>query len=102
VTVTEGDVGQPYSIDAAGPVYDAARSAFREAWGVDVVDMGMGGSIPFIAEFAEAFPDATILVTGVEDPGTQAHSVNESLHLGVLECAATTEALLLAKLGEPG
>ena len=101
VSVTEGDVGQPYVIDATGPVYAAARSAFRQAWGVDVVDMGMGGSIPFIALFAEAFPDATILVTGVEDPGTQAHSINESLHLGVLERAAVTEALLLGMLGTP-
>ncbi|APE14061.1 dipeptidase [Mycobacterium sp. WY10] len=100
VSVIPGDVGQPYAIDASGPVYDAARAAFREAWGTDVVDMGMGGSIPFIAEFATAFPDATILVTGVEDPGTQAHSINESLHLGVLARAATTEALLLEKLGE--
>ncbi|MCV7173338.1 dipeptidase [Mycobacterium manitobense] len=99
VTVTPGDVGQPYAIDAAGPVYEAARAAFREAWGSEPVDMGMGGSIPFIAEFAAAFPSAAILVTGVEDPGTQAHSVNESLHLGVFERAATAEALLLAKLG---
>ncbi len=100
VKIIPGDIGQPYAIDASGPVYEAARAAFRQAWGTDVVDMGMGGSIPFIAEFAAAFPDATILVTGVEDPGTQAHSVNESLHLGVLERAATTEALLLGKLGE--
>ena len=100
VTVTPGDVGQPYAIDAGGPVYDAARSAFTQAWGTAPVDMGMGGSIPFIAEFAETFPDATILVTGVEDPGTQAHSINESLHLGVLEKAAISEALLLAALGQ--
>ncbi|WP_059017869.1 dipeptidase [Mycobacterium sp. M26] len=100
VTVTPGDIGQPYAIDVSGPVYDAARAAFQQAWGTDVIDMGMGGSIPFIAEFAAAFPDATILVTGVEDPGTQAHSINESLHLGVLERAATTEALLLDKLGD--
>jgi acetylornithine deacetylase/succinyl-diaminopimelate desuccinylase-like protein len=99
VTVTPGDVGQPYAIDASGPVYDAARSAFRQAWGVDAVDAGVGGSIPFIAEFAAAFPAAAILVTGVEDPNTQAHSINESLHLGVLERAATAEALLLQALG---
>jgi acetylornithine deacetylase/succinyl-diaminopimelate desuccinylase-like protein len=102
VTVTPGNVGQPYAIDATGPVYDAARAAFRQAWGVEAVDMGMGGSIPFIAEFAEAFPDATILVTGVEDPGTQAHSVNESLDLGVLQRAAVAEALLLGSLGSSG
>ena len=102
VTVTPGDIGQPYAIDASGAVYDAARSAFRQAWGSDPVDMGMGGSIPFIAEFAAAFPAAKILVTGVEDPGTQAHSINESLHLGVLERAAAAEALLLANLGGLG
>jgi acetylornithine deacetylase/succinyl-diaminopimelate desuccinylase-like protein len=99
VTVTPGDLGQPYAIDASGPVYDAARAAFRQAWGNEPVDTGVGGSIPFIAEFAEAFPSAKILVTGVEDPATQAHSINESLHLGVLERAATAEALLLKNLG---
>jgi acetylornithine deacetylase/succinyl-diaminopimelate desuccinylase-like protein len=98
VTVTRGEVGHPYAIEASGAVYDAARAAFREAWGAEPIDMGMGGSIPFIAEFAAAFPQAKILVTGVEDPGTQAHSVNESLHLGVLERAAIAEALLLASL----
>ena len=98
VTVTPGDIGEPYAIDPSGPVYDAARQAFREAWGHEAVDTGVGGSIPFIAEFAAAFPDAKILVTGVEDPDTQAHSINESLHLGVLERAAMAEALLLARL----
>jgi acetylornithine deacetylase/succinyl-diaminopimelate desuccinylase-like protein len=102
VTVTPGDIGQPYAMDATSPAYDAARAAFRDAWGADAVDMGMGGSIPFIAEFAAAFPKAEILVTGVEDPGTQAHSINESLHLGVLERAATAEALLLANLASDG
>lgn len=98
VEVIRGEIGQPYAIDASGPIYDAARAAFRQAWGVDAIDMGMGGSIPFIAEFAAAFPQAKILVTGVEDPGTQAHSINESLDLGVLERAAVAEALLLANL----
>ncbi|OBA63211.1 dipeptidase [Mycobacterium sp. 1100029.7] len=98
VSVTRGDLGEPYAIDATGSVYDAARQAFRQGWGTDAIDMGMGGSIPFIAEFAEAFPQAKILVTGVEDPATQAHSINESLHLGVLERAAIAEALLLANL----
>jgi acetylornithine deacetylase/succinyl-diaminopimelate desuccinylase-like protein len=98
VSVTRGEKAEPYAIEASGEVYDAARAAFRQAWGADPIDMGMGGSIPFIAEFAEAFPQAKILVTGVEDPATQAHSINESLHLGVLERAAIAEALLLANL----
>jgi len=99
VTVIPGDIGEPHAIHASGPVYDAAREAFREAWGCDAIDTGVGGSIPFIAAFAAAFPEAKILVTGVEDPDTQAHSINESLHLGVLERAATAEALLLDRLG---
>ena len=98
VNVIPGDTGQPYAINPTGPAYRAAREAFRQGWGAEPVYMGQGGSIPFIAAFAQAFPDAEILVTGVEDPATQAHSVDESLHLGVLERAATAEALLLAKL----
>ncbi|OBB99100.1 dipeptidase [Mycobacterium sp. 852002-40037_SCH5390672] len=99
VSVTPGEIGEPYAIEASGAVYDAARAAFRQAWDADPIDMGMGGSIPFIAEFAATYPQAKILVTGVEDPATQAHSINESLHLGVLERAAISEALLLANLG---
>lgn len=73
-----------------------------QAWGTEPIDMGMGGPIPFIAEFAAAFPEAKILVTGVEDPATQAHSINESLHLGVLERAAISEALPADQPGQPG
>ncbi|RWA22445.1 hypothetical protein MBRU_12750 [Mycolicibacterium brumae DSM 44177] len=100
VTVTDGELGQPYAIDATGPVYDAIRAATGAAWGVAPVDMGMGGSIPFIAEFAAAFPSATIVVTGPEDPASAAHSVNESQDLAVLAKAATAETLFLAALGD--
>ncbi len=71
VSVTLDDDGSGFAADAQGPVYDAARAAFRDAWdGVEPVDIGVGGSIPFVAAFAERFPDAAILVTGVEDPDT--------------------------------
>jgi acetylornithine deacetylase/succinyl-diaminopimelate desuccinylase-like protein len=100
VTITEGTAGQPIALTASGPAYDAARAAFKEAWGVPPVDIGMGGSIPFIAEFREHFPDAAILVTGVEDPDSRAHGSNESLHLGEFAKACFAEALLLQKLGD--
>jgi acetylornithine deacetylase/succinyl-diaminopimelate desuccinylase-like protein len=98
VTVTLEQLGEPCSIDATGPAYDAARAAFAEAWGTDPVDIGIGGSIPFIATFQELFPKASILVTGVEDPHGNAHGPNESLHWGEFERACVAEALLLAKL----
>jgi acetylornithine deacetylase/succinyl-diaminopimelate desuccinylase-like protein len=62
--------------------------------------MGTGGSIPFIAEFQEAFPAASILVTGVEDPDTRAHGPNEGLYLPEFERAVLAEALLLQRLGD--
>jgi acetylornithine deacetylase/succinyl-diaminopimelate desuccinylase-like protein len=100
VSYTPGDSGEPFRVDAAGPAYDIARSAFEEAWdGEPPVDIGVGGSIPFIASFADAFPEAAILVTGVEDPDARAHGVNEGLHLGEFERACLAEALLLQKLG---
>jgi len=99
VTVTPLSYGEPYQIDARGPRYDAARAAFQDAWGRAPVDMGVGGTIPFVAEFAEAFPDAAILVTGVEDPDSRAHGFNESLHLDEYSKACLAEALLLEALG---
>jgi len=91
--------GRPCVIDTAGPVYDAARAALRDAWdGVDPVEIGVGGSSPFIATFRELYPAATVLVTGVEDPYTAAHSPNESLHLGEFARACLAEALLLRNI----
>ncbi|MGL5817455.1 MAG: dipeptidase [Phycicoccus sp.] len=99
VEVTLDDRGNGFAADAAGPVYDEARAAFADAWGVPPVDIGVGGSIPFVAAFAERFPDAAILVTGVEDPDSRAHGANESLHLGEFEKVCVAEASLLARLG---
>jgi acetylornithine deacetylase/succinyl-diaminopimelate desuccinylase-like protein len=101
VTVERGDVGEPFTVDADGPAYDAARSAFRDAWdGTEPIDMGMGGSIPFIAEFARIFPDAAVLVTGVEDPDTRAHGIDEGLHLDEFTKVCVAEALLLERLAD--
>ena len=100
LTMTTVDTGEATQIDATGPAYDAARDAFTEAWdGTAPVDMGVGGSIPFIAEFLEAFPEASVLVTGVEDPDTRAHGANEGLHLPEFEKVLLAEALLLRNLG---
>jgi len=99
VEVASDDEGSGFSADANGPVYDQARAAFTDAWGVAPVDVGIGGSIPFVAAFAEKFPDAAILVTGVEEPDTRAHGANESLHLGEFARVCLAEAILLERLG---
>ena len=103
VEVTLESDGAPCVIDATGPAFDAARAAFQAAWdGVAPVDMGVGGSIPFIATFQELFPGAAILVTGVEDPYAGAHGPNESLHLGEFERVCVAEAFLLRNVAALG
>jgi acetylornithine deacetylase/succinyl-diaminopimelate desuccinylase-like protein len=98
VVVTPGASGEPFSLEASGDTYDLARAAFTEAYGNDAVESGIGGSIPFIAEFARTYPGATVLVTGVGDPASRWHGIDESLHLGMWERACLAEALLLSRL----
>jgi acetylornithine deacetylase/succinyl-diaminopimelate desuccinylase-like protein len=101
ISVEPGEIGEPFAIDARGAAYDAARAAFAAAWdGVEPVDIGVGGSIPFIASFAAIFPEAAILVTGVEDPDTRAHGANEGLHLAEFERVCLAEAVLLQSLAK--
>lgn len=92
------NTGEPFLVDTSGWAVTEAKDAMTQAWGREAVEAGVGGSIPFIADLVEVFPRAQILITGVEDPDSRAHSPNESLHLGVFQRAILTEAVLLAKL----
>ena len=93
-----GERGNAYLADTGSPAAARLLWALEAAWGTPPVHMGMGGSIPFIADLTEVFPDAEVLITGVEDPDSRAHSANESLHLGEFERCILAEALLLAGL----
>jgi len=100
ISVSLDGGGAPCVIDTTGPRYGTVRSALRTAWdGVSPVEIGVGGSIPAVSAFQAEFPDATIVVTGVEDPRTRAHGPNESLHLGEFARVCLAEALMLAGLG---
>jgi len=96
------NLGEAFLDDGEGPAARAAREAMSLAWGKEPVDMGIGGSIPFISSFKQVFPDAEVLVTGVEDPDSRAHGTNESLDLGVLRRAIGTQSLLLLHLNDSG
>jgi cysteinylglycine-S-conjugate dipeptidase len=101
VTVTSGHTAAPFTVRTGGRAYQAARQALTEAWGRPALDIGVGGSIPFVTAYAERFPDAEILITGVEEPDARAHGANESLHLPTFERACLAEALLLRALARP-
>ncbi|MDR2083068.1 MAG: M20/M25/M40 family metallo-hydrolase [Candidatus Ancillula trichonymphae] len=76
------------------------KDALEQAFGEEVVYAGMGGSIPFVADLKETFEGADVLLVGVEDPDSRAHSDNESVHLGDLKKIILALGLLLEKLGE--
>jgi acetylornithine deacetylase/succinyl-diaminopimelate desuccinylase-like protein len=99
VTVDRDATAAPFAVSTGGAAYQAAHWALAQAWGVPAIDTGTGGSIPFVTGYAGLFPDAEILITGVEDPDTRAHGANESLHLATFERACLAEALLLHRLG---
>ncbi len=98
VNVTRDHQSEPYHIDASGPAFDAFRRACADTWGCAPVEAGSGGSLPLVAALAEAYPDMALLLTGVDDPDSKAHSENESVHLGELQQCCVNEALLLGYL----
>lgn len=102
VTFTPGERGNAFATDTSSAAARVALWALGESWGVKPVEMGIGGSIPFIADLTETYPEVQILVTGVEDPDSRAHSANESLHIGDFRHAVLAEALMLARLNAEG
>jgi acetylornithine deacetylase/succinyl-diaminopimelate desuccinylase-like protein len=81
-----------------GPAFEAADRAYRTAWGCPLVQIGIGGSIPFVALFGRRFSDLPLILNGVMDPRTGAHGPDESMDLGVFEKAVIANVHLLAEL----
>jgi acetylornithine deacetylase/succinyl-diaminopimelate desuccinylase-like protein len=99
VTVTPGATGEAFTVDTTGSTFDAFRDALEVAWDTSTVEVGLGGSIPFVADLAKRFPAATILLTGVADPMSRAHGPNESQDVAELRNGILAEAIALRLLG---
>ena len=95
LTYGDSELGKPFAQPEGGWAKELAEQALGAAWGTKSVNIGIGGSIPFIADLTEVFPQAQILVTGVEDPDSRAHSPNESVDLAMLQKAMVAEAIFL-------
>lgn len=85
--------------EPTGWAFDAARRALRAGFGADPVLMGVGGTIPFVGPFAEAFGGVPALLFGPADPSSRIHGEDESLHLGDWYSLIRSEIRLLTLLG---
>jgi len=81
-----------------GAAFDAVDRAYAAAWGRPPVQIGVGGSIPFVALFGRRYASLPLVLNGVMDPLTGAHGPNESLHLGVFAKAIEANVRLLDEL----
>lgn len=102
VTVTPGTVGEGFLAKTDGPAYAVAATAMAAAYGKDVVHYGEGGSIPLVAAFLEALPDAEIILWGPEEPRCAIHAPDESVDLGELERCVLAEALFVEGMTPAG
>ncbi|HEX6310511.1 MAG TPA: M20/M25/M40 family metallo-hydrolase [Acidimicrobiia bacterium] len=84
--------------EPTGWAFEAAQRALRAGFDAEPVLMGVGGSIPFVGPFAEAFGGIPALLLGPADPTSAIHGENESLHLDDWRKLIESEVLLLAEL----
>lgn len=99
VEVTPVEMGPSYLADLDTPSAALLRQALEDAYGEEPVAIGVGASIPFIADFQKFFPSAEVFVTGVEDPHANAHASDESVPKQMLRNAVLAEATFLQLLG---
>ncbi len=95
VEVETEAVGEPFLAATGGPAFRALADAMETAYGVPATTLGQGGSIPLCNVFADSYPDAEIILMGVEEPLALIHAPNESVDSGEIENLALALAVFL-------
>lgn len=95
VTVRTEATGMPFSTTVDGPAHRAFAAAMGEVYGVPATTLGQGGSIPLCTVLADTYPDAEIILVGVEEPRSLIHAPNESVDPAEIADMALAEALFL-------
>ena len=101
MTITPGVTANPFEVDTTWPATRVFTEAMAEAYGADVVEVGVGGSIPIVSALQEALPEASMVLNGVADTTSRTHGPNESLSLHDLHSGILAEAIALRLLAEP-
>jgi cysteinylglycine-S-conjugate dipeptidase len=101
VTVTpHGPPVKWWMTDPNGPAFEAALAGMRAGFERDPVAIGCGGSIGFVGPLSELFGGAPALLMGIEDPASNAHAPNESLHEGDFKKLMVSLVKLFENLGK--
>jgi acetylornithine deacetylase/succinyl-diaminopimelate desuccinylase-like protein len=90
-TITPVETGAGFAAATDGPAF----AALREALGGAVELLGEGGAIPLCAVLHTVYPDAEILLFGIEEPLSRIHAPNESVDPREIERTALAEARFL-------
>jgi acetylornithine deacetylase/succinyl-diaminopimelate desuccinylase-like protein len=99
VTVKPAGDTNWWMTDPQGPAFEAAKNAMKSGFGKAAVPIGCGGSIGFVGPLADLFGGAPALLLGIEDPISNAHAPNESLHEGDFQKLMASLAHLFTNLG---
>ena len=94
--------GEPFVGSTEGPGFESLKSALEEAYGRPMTSEGQGGSIPLCNALAETYPNAEIMLIGVEEPRCLIHAPNESVDPSEIENMALAEALFLQRYADAG
>ena len=97
VTVDTEATGAPFRATVDGPAYQALAAAMQEAYGTPMTTLGQGGSIPLCNVFADTYPNAELILMGVEEPLALIHAPNESVDPNEIAAMALVEALFLRR-----
>jgi cysteinylglycine-S-conjugate dipeptidase len=100
VSIEREAFGQPFSASTSGAAYDTLTAAMTDAYGRESTTEGQGGSIPLCGVFKDAYPDAEIMLIGVEEPKCLIHAPNESVDPSEIENMAVSEALFLQRYAD--
>ena len=99
LSISEESLAPAWGTSTIHPLFAKARKALEAGYGKAPVEVGCGASIPFVESVTSALGGVPALLVGVDDPSCNAHSENESVHLGDLLSAIRSQAALFGEVG---